>query len=346
MGRAWHQPDLPPGPVRALKTALHRLHAKAGYPSVMQVAGWIARNWTEEDSSRPFSTTTCHKALITGELPNRNVMLWVVDAFIGLGRIRDEEAILDSFERLWQDAHDDRVHPRSATEGPGASTTARSDTGTQPDPNGDLSLPSGQQFHHHLGKFVDHLTQFAVLREADGRRLTIQVLNDDPDCSVAVAEHSTARPHLFALVLACHKQPGALIRLLDVIDMVTGSDGPTTDQARAMLKVPASPGPISQADDLGEVVDALERVPELRELAGRNLAIEMLTESLGIDLGVEEIPITRPHIAAIAKACIVHHPGTLVKFAEAVSVISPNSKSTVFALEKVKNYTRMRAGTG
>ncbi|WP_370961914.1 hypothetical protein [Amycolatopsis sp. cg9] len=345
MGRTWHQPDLPPGPLRTLNTALHQLHAKAGYPSVAQVARWIAHNWSEDGTgSRPFSTTTCHRALITVELPNRNVMLWVVAAFIQLGRIRNEEAILDSFEQLWQNAHDGTFHTTPVADAPPTSSESRTSAGSPSTASENLSLPGGQEFHRRLGEFVDQLFQFKALREADGRRLALQILTEDLEFSLAIAEHPAARPHLFAIVLACRKQPGALVRLLDIVDMMMGSDGPSTAQARAMLDTRPSPRVVSSTRDLDEVVDALERVPELRELAGRNLAIETLMEALGVDLGVEEIPITRPHISAIAKACIVHHPETLLKFAEAVAVISPNSKSTAFALEKVKDYTRMRSG--
>lgn len=109
MGK-WRRPDLPAGPLRDLNDELHRLHAFTGHHSSYRIAAWLkARSEIDPDGDWPApSHTRVHGILIKPDLPNRAVMIGVVEALIALGRIRDEDGRLlrDKIEQLWGQAFD------------------------------------------------------------------------------------------------------------------------------------------------------------------------------------------------------------------------------------------------
>ncbi|WP_410597817.1 2-oxoglutarate dehydrogenase E1 subunit family protein [Amycolatopsis sp. lyj-23] len=109
MGK-WRRPDLPAGPLRDLNDELHRLHAFTGHHSSYRIAAWLkARSEIDPDGDWPApSHTRVHGILIKPDLPNRAVMIGVVEALIALGRLRDEDGRLlrDKIEQLWGQAFD------------------------------------------------------------------------------------------------------------------------------------------------------------------------------------------------------------------------------------------------
>ncbi|VVJ22753.1 Uncharacterised protein [Amycolatopsis camponoti] len=109
MGK-WRRPDLPAGPLRELNDELHRLHAFTGHHSSYRIAAWLkARSEVDPDGDWPSpSHTRVHGILIKPELPNRAVMIGVVEALIALGRLRDGDGrpLRDKIEQLYVQAFD------------------------------------------------------------------------------------------------------------------------------------------------------------------------------------------------------------------------------------------------
>jgi DNA-binding NarL/FixJ family response regulator len=87
-------PDLPEGNLRDLIAELHSLHARAGWPSVRDMA-----------RGQQFSYNAVH-ALFTspdGE-PRLPVLLAVVHRLATMDPRADPDQVLDKFDRLWQAA--------------------------------------------------------------------------------------------------------------------------------------------------------------------------------------------------------------------------------------------------
>ncbi|TQM43916.1 hypothetical protein [Pseudonocardia cypriaca] len=84
-------PDLPDGPLRELVTELHRLHARAGWPSSRLLARHVG-----------VSHTTVH-ALFTRTVapPKVTLLLDVVERLALAARRIDVESTLDRFDALW-----------------------------------------------------------------------------------------------------------------------------------------------------------------------------------------------------------------------------------------------------
>ncbi len=87
-------PDVPSGPLRELLEELHKLHARAGWPSVRQLA-----------AGQNFSHTAVHE-LFTKPTGDRKlpVLLNVVEKLASLAPRVDSEATLDKFDQLWATA--------------------------------------------------------------------------------------------------------------------------------------------------------------------------------------------------------------------------------------------------
>lgn len=94
-------PDVPPGPLHELLDELHKLHARAGWPSVRELA-----------RGQNFSHTAVHE-LFTKPTGDRKlpVLLRVVEKLTSLAPRVDQEATLDKFDQLW-----DTVTERTQTE--------------------------------------------------------------------------------------------------------------------------------------------------------------------------------------------------------------------------------------
>src|SRR4051812_34398489 len=86
-------PDIPPGPLHALMIALHRLHARAGWPSTRDLA-----------RGQGFSHTLVHSTLTRPELPNWTVLCPVVERMARLAPRTDVDQCLKEFDRLWEEA--------------------------------------------------------------------------------------------------------------------------------------------------------------------------------------------------------------------------------------------------
>ena len=86
-------PDLPPGPLRTLLTELHRLHARAGWPSTRELA-----------RGRLFSHTAVHTMFTKPELPKWTVLCPVVERMATAAPLTDVDFTLKHFDRLWDEA--------------------------------------------------------------------------------------------------------------------------------------------------------------------------------------------------------------------------------------------------
>ncbi|MFI6024131.1 VMAP-C domain-containing protein [Amycolatopsis magusensis] len=116
---------------------------------------------------------------------------------------------------------------------------------------------------------VDCLEQVQVLRDADGRRLCLELLNETLGISLQVQESDYTRRHLFSILLACRRQhPRAMWALIEVLERL-------------------EPGahPVRRARRLLEDMAALELVPN-RE---RERLLDLLTGALG------------PHVTTIVR---------------------------------------------
>jgi hypothetical protein len=84
-------PDAAPGPLRELLEELHNLHARAGWPSVRELA-----------RGQNFSHTAVHE-LFTKPTGDRKwpVLSRVVEKLASLAPRVDQEATLDKFDQLW-----------------------------------------------------------------------------------------------------------------------------------------------------------------------------------------------------------------------------------------------------
>jgi hypothetical protein len=87
-------PDVSPGPLHELLEELHKLHARAGWPSVRELA-----------RGQNFSHTAVHE-LFTKSIGDRKlpVLLSVVEKLAKLAPRVDQEATLDKFDQLWDTA--------------------------------------------------------------------------------------------------------------------------------------------------------------------------------------------------------------------------------------------------
>ena len=89
-------PDVPPGPLRVLIKELHRLHGRAGWPSVRDLA-----------SGERFSHTAVHELFTkSAGSPKLPVLLAVVDKLAKLAPRVDSEEVLDQFDAMWQAAEE------------------------------------------------------------------------------------------------------------------------------------------------------------------------------------------------------------------------------------------------
>jgi hypothetical protein len=86
-------PDVQPGPLRELLNELHRLHARAGWPSVRELA-----------RGQNFSHTAVHE-LFTKPTGDRKwtVLSKVVEKLASLAPRMDQEATLKKFDELWDE---------------------------------------------------------------------------------------------------------------------------------------------------------------------------------------------------------------------------------------------------
>jgi hypothetical protein len=86
-------PDVQPGPLRELLNELHRLHARAGWPSVRELA-----------RGQNFSHTAVHE-LFTKPTGDRKwtVLSKVVEKLARLAPRMDQEATLKKFDQLWDE---------------------------------------------------------------------------------------------------------------------------------------------------------------------------------------------------------------------------------------------------
>lgn len=84
-------PELPEGALRELITELHRLHARAGWPSSRDLAREIG-----------VSHTTVHALFTRTAAPPRvTLLLDVVERLAVVARRVDVESTLDRFDALW-----------------------------------------------------------------------------------------------------------------------------------------------------------------------------------------------------------------------------------------------------
>ncbi|WP_199509684.1 helix-turn-helix transcriptional regulator [Nucisporomicrobium flavum] len=88
-------PDIPDGNLRDLIAELHSLHARAGWPSVRDMA-----------KGQPFSYHVVHELFTTcrTERPSLPVLLSVVATLAARDPRSDPDRVLDKFDRLWQAA--------------------------------------------------------------------------------------------------------------------------------------------------------------------------------------------------------------------------------------------------
>jgi DNA-binding CsgD family transcriptional regulator len=84
-------PDVPPGPLRKLLEELHKLHARAGWPSTRELA-----------RGQQFSHTAVHDLFTkVDHAPKLPVLLAVVDRLAALAPRAHAEETLDRFDALW-----------------------------------------------------------------------------------------------------------------------------------------------------------------------------------------------------------------------------------------------------
>jgi len=85
-------PGAPPGPFRELLEELHNLHARAGWPSVRELA-----------RGQNFSHTAVHELFTkVGGAPKLPVLFAVVERLAALAPRADAERVLDKFDELWR----------------------------------------------------------------------------------------------------------------------------------------------------------------------------------------------------------------------------------------------------
>lgn len=86
-------PDLPEGDLRDLIAELHSLHARAGWPSVREMA-----------RGQSFSYNVVHELFTQprNDPPSLPVLLAVVSALANMDIRSDSERVLDKFDKLWQ----------------------------------------------------------------------------------------------------------------------------------------------------------------------------------------------------------------------------------------------------
>ena len=99
------RPDLPPGPLDNLMRALHALHARAGRPSVRDLA-----------KGQSFSYATVHDLFTkaTTEAPKLPVLLAVVERMAEPDRRSNPEDVVDKFDDLWSAADDEPFDKQAA----------------------------------------------------------------------------------------------------------------------------------------------------------------------------------------------------------------------------------------
>jgi hypothetical protein len=73
------------------------------------------------------------------------------------------------------------------------------------------------------------------------------------------------------------------------------------------------------------LVDRLEQIPFLRNPASRRLCLDLMIDSLGFNLVVDDFPAARAHLIAIVLACRRQHPRALHAFMDAVEQMEPHS---------------------
>jgi hypothetical protein len=86
-------PSVTPGPLQALKKALHELHLDAGYPSTRDIA-----------RGQSFSHSTVHELFTNTKLPNRPLLECVIEVLTAHARGLDLDDQLDRFNALWKAA--------------------------------------------------------------------------------------------------------------------------------------------------------------------------------------------------------------------------------------------------
>ncbi|MET7996782.1 TNT domain-containing protein [Amycolatopsis sp. NPDC005232] len=109
----WRQPELPDGPLRELNDELHRLHEFSGHRSTKEIADWLkARAEANPGEWSKPSHTRVHHILSKPELPNRPIMINIVEAFVALGRIRHGPDVVAKVDALWEAAYEHQRHAR------------------------------------------------------------------------------------------------------------------------------------------------------------------------------------------------------------------------------------------
>jgi uncharacterized protein YjbI with pentapeptide repeats len=106
----WRRPDLPQGALKDLNDALHDLHGRAGARSSRYLADQLRQR-----HGGTLSHTTVHKLFTQPELPELQLMLWIVELLAERVRRLDPDAECDRFDYLWNNAYDERQAQRRRT---------------------------------------------------------------------------------------------------------------------------------------------------------------------------------------------------------------------------------------
>jgi hypothetical protein len=90
-------PDVPEGPLRRLLVELHRLHARAGWPSLDEM--YKRQN---RDGNERFGRDTIHRLFSDcRKAPNLPLLYEVVRILADLAPCEDAEQVWDRFDQLW-----------------------------------------------------------------------------------------------------------------------------------------------------------------------------------------------------------------------------------------------------
>ena len=202
-----------------------------------------------------------------------------------------------------------------------------------------------------LGSLVDALQEVSMFWQAAGRQILLDQLRHMFGSGFDPAEFPAVRPHLFSIVLACLGERGGLLVLADVVRQLEG-ESVAVDQvselvaAMAAEAVPQSAvgpepeDPLSQVvvTDRGQdqrqmLVDALQDMPILQNVDGRDLLLELLRHKLGSGFEPARHITTRLHLFSIVSACEREQAGLDV-LAGALRELSPHSLAVdqVYAL--------------